>query len=646
MGEISQAAAPDLSAGEEDPAEEAFHESHGHVRGSLAALTLGAVGVVFGDIGTSPLYAMKEVFVGHHPLAVDKLHIFGTVCLMFWSLMIIVTIKYVWLILRADNKGEGGSLALLALIQRSTGGRRWGTSLVMLGIAATALFFGDAMITPAVSVLSAVEGLETVNAGFTPFVIPASIVILIGLFLIQARGTDTVGRLFGPVMIFYFGVIAALGIIQIVAHPAVIAGLNPMWAVHFIAANPPLAFLALGSVVLCVTGAEALYADMGHFGRRPITLAWLWMVFPALILNYLGQGALMLSNPKMADNPFYYMAPDSLRLPLVILATVATIIASQAVITGSFSVVQQAIQLGLMPRLRIAHTSERAAGQIYVPFMNWTLMVLVILLVLGFRQSTNLAAAYGIAVTGTMFITALNLGVLARKVWNWPMWVVIVVIGGFMLIDGVYFASNLTKFFAGGWFPLLIGVIAFTLLTTWAKGRQLMIDRMNADSLPLKVFIKSAASATRVPNTAVFMTSARDGVPPALLHNLKHNMVLHERNLLVTVRIEDVPFVKAERQITHEDYGHGFQRITVHYGFMEEIDVPAALAKVKDCGATNMMRTSFFLSRQTLLTAARPGMAVWREKLFAWMLRNAESAMEFFKLPTNRVVELGSQVEI
>jgi KUP system potassium uptake protein len=630
----------------EDPAEVAFHDSHGHAHGSAAALTLGALGVVFGDIGTSPLYAMKEVFVGHHPLAVDKLHIFGTVCLMFWSLMIIVTIKYVALILRADNKGEGGSLALLALIQRSTGGGRWGTSLIMLGIAATALFLGDAMITPAVSVLSAVEGLETVNAGFTPFVIPASIIILIGLFLIQSRGTDVVGRLFGPVMIVYFAVIALLGAIQILHHPAVIAGLNPVWAWRFIEADPGLAFLALGSVVLCVTGAEALYADMGHFGRRPITIAWLWMVFPSLILNYLGQGALMLSRPTAVDNPFYYMAPDSFRLPLVILATVATIIASQAVITGAYSVVQQAIQLGLMPRLRIAHTSERAAGQIYVPSMNWTLMILVILLVLGFRESTNLAAAYGIAVTGTMFITSLTFGFLARKVWNWPLWIVIGVIGTFMLIDGVYFVSNLTKFFAGGWFPLLIGAVAFTLLTTWAKGRQLMIARLNEDSLPLDVFIKSASTAIRVPNTAVFMTSVRDSVPPALLHNLKHNMVLHERNILLTVRIEDVPFVKEEKRVSSRDLGQGFRRVILHYGFMEDVDVPVALAKGTDGSALNLMRTSFFLSRQTLLSSSRPGMAIWRERLFSWMLRNAQSAMEFFKLPTNRVVELGSQVEI
>ena len=638
---MSDEAISPAPAAEPDP-----HSGHAHPQGSLSAMAVGAIGVVFGDIGTSPLYAMKEVFVGHHPLAVDQLHVFGTVCLMFWSLMVIVTIKYVGLILRADNKGEGGSLALLALIQRSTGGGRWGTSLVMLGIAATALFLGDAMITPAVSVLSAVEGLETVSPMFTAYVVPLAIVILIGLFFIQSRGTDTVGKLFGPVMLVYFAVIATLGVIQIVQHPEILFALNPIWAVRFVADNPPLAFLALGSVVLCVTGAEALYADMGHFGRRPITLAWLWLVFPALIANYLGQAALLSTNPAAAENPFYYMAAENLRLPLVILATVATVIASQAVITGAFSVVQQAIQLGLMPRLRIAHTSERALGQIYVPFMNWTLMFLVILLVLGFRQSTKLAAAYGIAVTGTMFITALNLGVLARKVWNWPLPLVIGVIGTFMLIDGVYFASNLTKFFAGGWFPLLIGVVAFTLLTTWAKGRKLMIDRMNADSLPLKVFIKSASSATRVPNTAVFMTSSRDGVPPALLHNLKHNMVLHGRNLLVTVKIQDVPFVPEDRRVTTEDYTQGFFRVILHYGFMEEVNVPAALAGIENCGADNPMRTSYFLSRQTLIHSARPGMAIWREKLFAWMLRNAESAMEFFKLPTNRVVELGSQVEI
>ena len=631
-----------IVASAEIPAASTSHSQH------TALLTLGATGVVFGDIGTSPLYAMKEVFVGHHPLSADKLHIFGALSLMFWSLMLIVTIKYVGIILRADNKGEGGSLSLLALIQRSSGTRKWGSGLVLLGVAATALFFGDAIITPAVSVLSAVEGLETVNTELTAYVIPLAIIILVGLFAIQKRGTDAVGRLFGPVMLFYFIAIALLGIRQIAAHPAVLQAVNPVWAVRFFVHDGTLAFLALGSVVLAVTGAEALYADMGHFGRRPITMAWLFLVFPALLLNYFGQAALMLRVPSAAENPFYLMAPESLRLPMVALATVATIIASQAVITGAYSVVRQAIQLGLMPRLSVAHTSERAAGQIYIPSINWALMVLVVLLILGFRESSNLAAAYGIAVTGTMFITALMLAVLEVRVWKWPLWLVAIEIGVFLTVDGLYFASNLTKLFAGGWFPLLVGSIAFVLLTTWAKGRQLMIDRLAQAALPLKVFIKSAAtSAARVPNTAVFLTSTADGVPPALLHNLKHNMVLHERNILLTVAIEDVPHIGEEKRLTISDEGEGFYRIVLHYGFMDEVDVPAALAPLSNCGREfNIMKTSFFLSRQTLLTATRPGMARWREKLFAWMLRNAQTAMEFFKLPANRVVELGSQVEI
>lgn len=626
----------------------AAHDGDHHAHGSVAALTVGAAGVVFGDIGTSPLYAMKEVFVGHHPLAVDPLHLFGVISLMFWSLMLIVTFKYVTVILRADNKGEGGSLALLALIQRSSGGGKWSKGLVALGIAATALFFGDAMITPAVSVLSAVEGLSTVSDSFTPYVIPAAIAILVGLFAIQRHGTDTVGKMFGPVMTVYFGVIAVLGLNQIVQNPDVLRGLNPVWAYRFFADNPTSAFLAMGSVVLAVTGAEALYADMGHFGKNPIRIAWIFLVFPALLLNYLGQAALMLRLPETAQNPFYLMAGDSWRLPMVILATVATIIASQAVITGAFSVVRQAIQLGLMPRLHIDHTSEKAAGQIYIPAVNWLLMLLVIMLVLGFRESTNLAAAYGIAVTGTMFITAIMLAVLQLRVWKWPVWAVAIEIGLFVAVDGLFFASNLTKLFDGGWFPLLIGAIAFTLLTTWATGRKLVINRLNEGSMPINVFIKSASmSAHRVPLTAVYMTSARDGVPPALLHNLKHNMVLHERNLLLTVKIGDVPRMPEERRVELHDMGSGFYRVILHYGFMEEADVPAALASVKKpANFYQPMKTSFFLSRQTLLVSSRPGMAIWREKLFAWMLRNAESAMEFFKLPTNRVVELGSQVEI
>ena len=623
-------------------------EAHNHGKQGLAGLALGAVGVVYGDIGTSPLYSMKEIFIGHHKLAVDPLHILGVVSLIFWSLVIVVSLKYIFLILRADNKGEGGSLALLALIQRRSGGGRWTSGLVLLGVLATALFFGDCMITPAMSVLSAVEGLETVEPGFVHFVLPISVVILVGLFLIQSRGTDLIGRFFGPVMTVYFIAIALLGTLAIIQRPDVLQGLNPLWAARFVAADPRLAFLALGSVVLALTGAEALYADMGHFGRRPIQYAWVWLVFPSLMLNYAGQGALLLADPAKVSNPFFLMAGESVRLPLVLLATLATIIASQAVITGAFSVIQQAVQLGLMPRVRIDHTSASAAGQIYVPIVNSALMVMVVLLTLTFRESANLAAAYGIAVTGTMFITTCMMAVLVFRVWNWKWYLGGPMLAVFLTFDILYLASNLTKVPDGGWFPLLVGLVAFTLLTTWARGRALMIDRMREAAMPIGVFVRSAAgSATRVPGTAVFMTSAADGVPHALLHNLKHNKVLHERVILLTVKIEDVPFLNHDKRLKLEDLGQGFFRMVCRYGFMEDPDVPAALQRTTDCGAKfKMMDTSFFLARQTLIASSRPGMAIWREKLFAWMLRNAESAMEFFRLPTNRVVELGSQVEI
>ncbi|MEH3039386.1 MAG: potassium transporter Kup [Sphingomonas paucimobilis] len=622
--------------------------SHHGPRQSLAKLSLGALGIVYGDIGTSPLYAMKETFVGHHRLPVDQLNIFGVVSLVFWSLMLIVTLKYVFIIMRADNNGEGGSLALLALIQRKSGGGRWTASLVILGVLATALFFGDCMITPAVSVLSAVEGLATVNAGFDPFVIPIAVVIMIGLFWLQAVGTASVGRLFGPIMIAYFATLVFLGVLNILERPDIFQALNPIWAVRFFAQDGIMAFLALGSVVLAVTGAEALYADMGHFGRRPISVAWLYVVFPALMLNYLGQGALLLENPDAASNPFFFMASEDFRLPLVILATLATIIASQAVITGAFSVVQQAVQLGLMPRLRIEHTSADAAGQIYIPAVNWALLVMVLLLIFGFQESSNLAAAYGIAVTGTMFISTCMIAVLIKRVWNWPVAAVAAFMAMFLCIDGAYFASNLTKVPDGGWFPLLVGIVVFVLLTTWAKGRKLMIERMREAAMPIKVFIQSAASsATRVPGTAVFMTSTPDGVPHALLHNLKHNKVLHERVILLTVKIADTPYVDPDLRTKNEDLGQGFHRMILKFGFMQDPDVPGALKEVGCCGGDfRMMDTSFFLARQTLLPSSRPGMRIWREKLFAWMLQNSESAMEFFRLPTNRVVELGSQVEI
>ena len=632
-------------------------QGHGHAQGSLAKLMVGAIGIVFGDIGTSPIYAFRETFAGHHTLRPDALHIYGVLSLIFWSMVIIVALKYVTIIMRADNKGEGGSLALLALINRTTTEgekKKWTMGIVMLGVFATALFYGDSMITPAISVLSAVEGLTTVQAGFAPYVLPTAVGILVGLFAIQSRGTAKVGLMFGPIMLVYFATLAILGGMHIVNHPDVLFQmLNPLNMFKFYFAEPLPAFIAMGSVVLAVTGAEALYADMGHFGRRPIKFSWLYFVMPALLLNYMGQGAMLLSQSpaealETVKNPFFFLAPETLRLPLVILATMATIIASQAVISGAFSVTQQAIQLGFIPRLRITHTSEHAAGQIYIPIINWALMVMVILLVLMFGSSSNLAAAYGIAVTGAMLIDGVLISVVFFSLWKWPMWKALPLLIIFFTIDILYFGANLLKVPDGGWFPLLVGAIAFTFLTTWARGRKLMIDRMAEAALPIEVFIKSAAtSATRVPGTAVFMTTAMTGVPHALLHNLKHNKVLHERVMLLTVRIEDVPFITRGSRIETRDYGAGFYRIIVRYGFMEEIDVPSALAQVQTCGPQfKMMDTSFFLARQTLIASARPGMAIWREKLFAWMLRNAESAMEFFKLPTNRVVELGSQVEI
>jgi KUP system potassium uptake protein len=618
-----------------------------HHGGSLTKLTLGAIGVVFGDIGTSPLYAFRETFAGHHPLAVDRLHVFGVLSLIFWSMMLVVTLKYVTILMRADNKGEGGSLALLALISRS-GQMRWTKGIVLLGVFACALFYGDSMITPAISVLSAVEGLTVVETSLAPLVVPIAVAILVGLFLIQKRGTAQVGALFGPVVTVYFSTLLVLGGISIFHHPSVLLALNPWYAVQFFLEEELLAFLALGSVVLAVTGSEALYADMGHFGRKPIRTGWLFFVLPALMVNYLGQGAMLIERPETISNPFFMLAPEWFRLPLVFIATMATIIASQAVISGAFSVTQQAIQLGFIPRLRITHTSAAAFGQIYIPVINWALMFMVILLVLTFQTSSNLAAAYGIAVTGAMLIDTCLLAVVLFVLWGWNRWLAGLLIAVFFLIDGAYFAANMTKVPDGGWFPLLIGLVAFTMLTTWARGRKLMIERLREAAMPVSVFVKSAVnSATRVPGTAVFMTSTPDGVPHALLHNLKHNKVLHERVILLTVKIEDVPYISGQTRNMMEDLGQGFYRLVVRYGFMEDPDVPTALAQTSGCGAEfKMMDTSFFLARQTLLPSSRPGMAVWREKLFAWMLRNAESAMEFFKLPTNRVVELGSQVEI
>jgi KUP system potassium uptake protein len=615
----------------------------------LPVLMIGAIGVVYGDIGTSPLYTMKESFIGPHPMAVNQLHIFGVLSLIFWSLMLIVTIKYVVVAMRADNKGEGGTFALLSLISRNLKGKRWTPALVMLGVLATCLFYGDAMITPAISVLSAVEGLTVAAPQLESLILPISIVILIGLFMVQARGTARVGAIFGPLVLIYMAVLAILGVTNILAHPEVVGALNPLWGIRFFAANPTTAFLAMGSVFLAVTGAETLYADMGHFGRRAVAYSWLAIAYPCLMLNYLGQGALLLGDPSTVRNPFYLMAPEWARIPLVIVATMATIIASQAVISGAFSVTHQAVQLGYLPRLRTEHTSEKAAGQIYIPAVNWGLLLMVIALVIGFKASTNLASAYGIAVTGTMLITTVMLGFLVFQVWRWNRLLATAAIGLFLVIDGAYFASNITKIPDGGWFPLTVAAVLFTVLTTWATGRRLMRERLDETGLPLPVFIKSAAkSAQRVPGTAVFLSASSDSIPSALLHNLKHNKVLHDRVLILTVRVEEIPYVDASNRLEVAETGDGFYRVILHYGFMEEVDIPRDLAPVKAIGEPfDMMSTSFFLGRQKLIPSKeQPGMMLWREQLFAWMTKSSESAMEFFKLPTNRVIELGSQLQI
>jgi len=633
-------------------------------------LAVGAIGIVFGDIGTSPLYAFRETFVGPHKLTIDDAHILGVVSLIFWSMTLIVSLQYVSILMRADNKGQGGTLALVTLISRHIGQSRWHWYTLVLAVFATALFFGDCMITPAVSVLSAVEGLTVVQRGLGPFVIPIALMLLIALFFLQSRGTARVGALFAPIMVFYFVTIAVLGIGHILQAPGVLAALNPWYAVQFFMLDGWLAFLALGSVVLAVTGSEALYSDMGHFGRGPMRLSWFGFVMPCLLLNYFGQGAMIvgLGDAAAAEairNPFFVMAPEVLRLPLVLLATAATFIASQAVITGAFSITHQAVQLGYIPRLTIQHTSQQHQGQIYIPLVNWVLCIAVILLVLFFRNSSNLASAYGIAVTGAMLIDTCLMAVLLVTVWRWKWYFWVPLAALFIFVDGAYFLANATKIPSGGWFPLLVGAFAFVLLTTWSKGRRLMRARMAEVSLPLDIFAKSARNSTaRVPGTAIFMHSGVSGTPSALLHNIKHNKVLHERVVVLTVQIADVPFIDDEERFEVTEYGDGFYAAVLHYGFMEETDVPAALKAVGkkklgdkfkegephtvDFGGSpfEMIQTSFFLSRQTLLSAEKPGMAVWRERLFAWMMRNAATPMQFFNLPTNRVVELGSQVEI
>ncbi len=614
------------------------------------ALMVGAIGVVYGDIGTSPLYMLKTAFSGEHALALTTGNVFGVLSVAFWALVIVVTLKYVTLILRADNNGEGGILALTALVSRGLAKqerRRWW--LVGFGIFGAAMFYGDGMITPAISVLSAVEGIEIIAPGLHQFIVPITLCIIVGLFLIQRRGTASVGAFFGPVMCIYFVVIAVLGGMQIIQRPGILAAINPVYAFHFFADAPIAAFLSLGAVVLAVTGTEALYADMGHFGRSPIRRAWLAFVMPALVVNYFGQGALLLADPSAVKNPFYLLAPEWALIPLVILATCATVIASQAVISGAFSLTRAAIQMGYCPRLQILHTSEKQIGQIYVPFINWTLFIAVFLLVITFKKSDNLAAAYGIAVTLAMLIDSILIFTVMRRLWKWPTWVAVLIAVPLTLIDLTFLASNSLKIPDGGWFPLVVGAVVFTLLTTWKRGRVVLMDRLSLDALPLDQFIESieVAPPIRVDGTAIFMTSTPGRVPHALLHNLKHNKVLHQRVVFLTVMMRDTPFVPETERIEVRTLGCDFYQFVAWYGFKEDPDVPALLEESGRRGfAFEMMETSFFVSRETLIPTDAPGMAIWRERLFASMSKNAVKASEFFQIPTNRVVELGTQIEL
>jgi KUP system potassium uptake protein len=621
------------------------HENKSHP----STLIVGAIGVVFGDIGTSPLYALKETFAGHHAIPVEPASILGVLSLVFWTIMALVTVKYVAIIMRADNRGEGGSLALLARVTELTRNSRATWFVTMLGIFAAALFYGDSMITPAISVLSAVEGLDMVAPQLKGFVLPITAIVLSALFWIQKKGTGAVGRFFGPIMCAWFGVIAVLGAISIWESPAVLAALNPLYAFEFLAADPWRSFLALGAIVLAVTGGEALYTDMGHFGKFPIRAAWFSLVLPALVLNYYGQGALLLKDPTAIQNPFYLLAPGWALIPMVVLATAATVIASQAVISGAFSVARQAVQLGYLPRMRIVHTSDTEAGQIYVPFTNWTLYIAVMALVFGFQSSSNLAAAYGIAVTGTMMIDTILVSFVAILAWRWSPWLTAPLLGGLLLVDIAFFSANAIKLLQGGWFPVVIAIVSFTTLTTWRRGRKLLFQEMGNLTLPISQFIHSIEiqPPQRVGGTAVYLTARPEGVPSALLHNLKHNEVLHARNVLTTVQTAELPYVDEKDRVAIDDLGKGFYRVFVRYGFMEQPDLPRALVA---CGAKGLAfdlnRTSFFLSREVVVPKLAPPMSVWREMYFIWMLRNAQSATDYFRIPAERVVELGTLVEI
>jgi KUP system potassium uptake protein len=618
-------------------------------KSSLAALTLGAIGVVYGDIGTSVLYAVKEVFGSGH-VDFTPANVYGILSIFFWTLTLIVSLKYVVLVLRADNHGEGGLVAMLALASQAVKDQpRLRSVLLLFGIFGTALFYGDGVITPAISVLSAVEGLEVIEPAFKKAVIPITLVILFALFWVQKRGTSGIGKFFGPITLVWFAVLALLGISQIISNPVILKALSPHYALFFMWENPGTTFIILGAVVLCVTGAEALYADLGHFGKKPIRLAWFAVVMPALTLNYFGQGALLLSQPEAVKNPFYLMAPDWALIPLVLLATMATVIASQALITGAFSVTKQVIQLGYLPRLNILHTSVRETGQIYIPMVNWGLFVAIVLAVVLFRTSSNLATAYGIAVTLDMLITTVLTFFVIRFSWKYPLWLCVAATGVFFAVDLAFFLSNLMKFLNGGWFPLLIGGLIFTLMITWKDGRAMLNAKLRADALDLPAFLDSVfvSPPARVEGTAVFLTAEKGTVPNALLHNLKHNKVLHEQNLFVTVENHEVPWVKLDKRLEVQPLGRHCWQVVIHYGFMNDPNVPKALQSLVQQGCQlEPMSTSYFLSRDTVIPTIGGGMAPWREKLFAQMHHNASGAADFLKLPNNSVVELGSKIEI
>ncbi len=620
---------------------------------SRAALTLAALGVVYGDIGTSPLYAVKETFGEGHGIPLNPENVLGGLSTIFWALMIVVSLKYVTLIMRADNKGEGGIMALLALASSSVRGRaRWHHAILLLGVFGASLFYGDAVLTPAISVLSAVEGLAVGTTEFQSYVLPLSVAVLVGLFVGQRFGTATVGALFGPITVVWFVALAAVGVYGIAKHPAILAALDPIHAARFVTEHGFGSFVVLGSVLLAFTGAEALYADMGHFGAGPIRFAWFALVFPALTLNYFGQGALLIADPKMISNPFYLLFPSWALYPMVGLATAATVIASQATISGTYSLTRQAIQLGFLPRMNIIQTSAKEMGQIYIPAVNWMLLIAIIAAVLGFGSSSRLASAYGVAVTGTMLVTTFLTFFVIRFGWGYNLMLCIAATGFFMVVDAAFFASSLLKIHEGGWFPLALGAAVFLLMRTWRDGRNILLARLRSGSVPLEQFLKSLfiEPPHRVPGTAVYLSATPDAVPHALLHNLNHNKVLHERVVFLTVMVKDVPWVPFDQRVSVEPLGHECWRVILQFGFKNRPDVSQALTELcKTQGLpVTMMETSFFLSRETLIptVGAPSGMALWRERLFAAMARNAGSAVAYFNIPPNRVIELGTQVEI